>query len=143
MSRIGRNPFQRKEPRMHQGSSNGVELTACSHSWARHGDTAGTHPQGSPKTQQEKLKELWLHHSHSPGKRFRHRGWGILGTKGSPRFQLLPQGRAEYPPGSSVGFCWFFKIKFAKCTQSQVLLLGHSRLGISEPQVFLGIREEP
>lgn len=73
-----------------------------------------------------------------PWKGFRHRDWSILGTKGSPKFQLLSQELNIPLPE----FSGSFKIKFAKCAQSQVLLLGHYRVGFSEPQAFLGIREE-
>lgn len=130
MVRICRNPSPSKQPWMHQdpGVVLGIPWTLPS-SWAGRGHTeCGVHSQGSPKTRQwEKLEELRLHRSHSPGKGSGHRDWSIPGTKGSPKFRLLPRGRSQHPPGNFWGFCCFFKLKSAKSSQSQALLPGHSR----------------
>lgn len=62
----------------------------------------------APQKQWEKLEELRLHRSHSPGKGSGHRDWSIPGTKGSPKFRLLPRGRSQHPPGNFVGFLLVF-----------------------------------
>lgn len=146
MARICRNPFQGKQPRMHRdpGVVLGIPWIVPS-SWAGRGHTeCGSHSQGSPKTRQwEKLEELRLHHSHSPGKGSGHRDWSILGTKGSPKFRLLPQGRSQHPPGNFVGILLVFQTKICKICSKPSAAPGAFQEGISEPQVFLGIREEP